>query len=155
MINDQSMELLSEGLKNWKLRLILSALLCIMGLAGMISMILGLIIELSAYDKSIVSIAVFMVGLPTYLILSGLAKIDVFTIVHFLNDKVPELSSNTEILVKPEHELNDQERTVKKQLVQIFSEKPIYTFLPDKPVKQAYFLLLVSMIISFTIWLIG
>ncbi len=70
------MNLLSEGLKNWKLRLILSALLSIMGLGAMISMILGLFVELSVYDKTIVSIAIFMVGIPTYLIMSGLAKID-------------------------------------------------------------------------------
>ncbi|MEQ9308185.1 MAG: hypothetical protein RLN90_01950 [Balneolaceae bacterium] len=149
------MELLSEGLKNWKLRLILSALLCIMGLAAMISMILGLFIELSVFDKTIVSIAIFMVGIPTYLILSGLAKIDVSTIIQFLNKQVPELSANTEVLVKPEYELNEKELAIKEQLFQIFSEKPIYTFLPDKPVKQAYFLFLVSMIVSFFIWFLG
>lgn len=149
------MNLLSEGLKNWKLRLILSALLCIMGLGAMISMILGLFIELSVYDKSIVSIAIFMVGIPTYLILSGLAKIDELTIVNFLNEEVPELSGNMEVFVKSEKELDNEEQKVRAQLVQAFSEKPMYTFLPDKPVKQAYFLLLGSMFVSFFIWFLS
>tara|TARA_R110000868_G_scaffold235273_8_gene489108 strand:+ start:17939 stop:18388 length:450 start_codon:yes stop_codon:yes gene_type:complete len=149
------MNLLTQGLRNWKLRLILSALLCIMGLGAMISMILGLFIELSVYDKSIVSIAIFMVGIPTYLILSGLAKIDEYTIVRFLNDQVPELSDNPEVLMKLESELNDTEKTMKEHLIQIFKEKPVYSFLPDKPVKQAYFLLLASMVISFFIWFLG
>lgn len=149
------MNVLSEGLKNWKLRLILSALLCIMGLGAMISMILGIFIDLSVYDKSIVSIAIFMVGIPTYLILSGLAKIDERTIVRFLNEQVPELLANVEVLVKHENELNDQERSTKELLIQIFTETPVYTFLPDKPVKQAYFLLLGSMLVSFFIWFLS
>ncbi len=149
------MNLLSEGLKNWKLRLILSALLCIMGLGAMISMILGLFIELSVYDKSIVSIAIFMVGIPTYLIVSGLAKIDEYTIIRFLNEQVVELSANPEVLVKPESDLNEEEKSMKNQLLDIFSKKPVYQFLPDKPVKQAYFLLLTSMVVSFIIWFLG
>ncbi len=149
------MNLLSEGLKNWKLRLILSALLSIMGLGSMISMILGLFIELSVYDKTIVSIAIFMVGIPTYLIMSGLAKIDEHTIVVFLNEQVPELYENTEILVKPEEELTEQEKSIRKQLFDVFIETPVHMFLPDKPVKQAYFLFLGSMIVSFTIWFLN
>lgn len=149
------MHLLTEGLNNWKLRLILSALLCIMGLSAMISMLLGLFISLSVYDKSIVSIAIFMVGVPTYLIVSGLAKIDERTIARFLNEKVTEISFNSEVLIKSESELNDDEITLREQLIAFFSEKPVHQFLPDKPVKQAYFLMLGSMIISWCIWLLG
>ncbi len=149
------MNLLSEGLKNWKLRLILSALLSIMGLGAMISMILGLFVELSVYDKTIVSIAIFMVGIPTYLIMSGLAKIDEHTIIVFLKEQVPELYENSEVLVKPEQELTEQEKSTRKQLFEVFTEKPVHTFLPDKPVKQAYFLLLGSMIVSFFIWFLN
>ena len=149
------MDLLTQGLNNWKLRLILSALLCIMGLGAMISMILGLFISLSVYDKSIVSIAIFMVGIPTYLILSGLAKIDERTIARFLNEKVSEITFNPEVLTKTESELDDDEKTLREQLVSFFSENPVHQFLPDKPVKQAYFLLLSSMIISFSIWLLS
>lgn len=149
------MDFLSEGLKNWKLRLILSALLCIMGLASMISMMLGIFIDLSVYDKSIVAIAIFMVGIPTYLIVSGLAGIDEKTIAKFLNEKVSELSLNPEVLIKDEADLDEQDRSMKEKLHRIFSEKPVHHFLPDRPVKQAYFLFLISLIISFCIYYTG
>ncbi|MBO6523286.1 MAG: hypothetical protein JJ971_05625 [Balneolaceae bacterium] len=149
------MNVLSEGLTNWKLRLILSALLCMMGLAAMTSMLLGLFLELTVFDKTIVAIAVFMVGVPTYLILSRLASIDEHTIAIFLNEQVDELSANPEVLVKKEIELTDEERTMRDQLLAIFSEKPVYQFLPDKPVKQAYFLMLSSLVVSFLIWFLG
>ena len=149
------MNVLTEGLTNWKLRLILSALLCMMGLATMISMILGLFIELSVYDKTIVAVAVFMVGVPTYLIISKLASIDEYTIAVFLNEQVDELSVNPEILVKNEQELSDEERGMRDKLLAVFSEKPVYQFLPDKPVKQAYFLMLASFVVSFLIWFLG
>ncbi len=149
------MNVLSEGLTNWKLRLILSALLCMMGLATMISMLLGLFLELTVFDKTIVAVAVFMVGVPTYLIISKLASIDEQTIAIFLNEQVDELSANPEVLVKKETELSSEERIMRNQLLAVFSEKPVYQFLPDKPVKQAYFLMLASLIISFLIWFLG
>lgn len=149
------MNVLTEGLTNWKLRLILSALLCMMGLATMVSMVLGLFIELSVYDKTIVAVAMFMVGVPTYLILSKLASIDEYTIAIFLNDQVDELSANPEVLVKDEAELSDEERGTRDKLMSIFSEKPVYQFLPDKPVKQAYFLMLASLVVSLLIWFLG
>lgn len=65
-----------------------------MGLAAMISMVLGLFVELSVYDKSLVAIAIFMVGIPAYLIISGLAKIDELTIAEFLNQQVDELKES-------------------------------------------------------------
>ena len=149
------MDVLTEGLTNWKLRLILSALLCMIGLATMISMTLGLFIELTVYDKTIVAIAVFMVGVPTYLILSKLASIDEQTIATFLNEQINELSANPEVLIKKVEELNEEERSMRNQLLKVFSEKPVYQFLPDKPVKQAYFLLLASIGVSFLIWFLG
>lgn len=149
------MKLLTEGLNNWKLRLILSALLCIMGLAAMVSMLLGLFIELSVFDKSIVSIAIFMVGIPTYLILSGLANIDENTIIMFLNEEVDFIHSNVGVLLKSEFELTEEEQKNREELELVFSETPLYKFLPDKPVKQAYFLMLTSMIISYGVWFLG
>lgn len=149
------MSVLTEGLTNWKLRLILSALLCMLGLSAMISMILGLFLELSVFDKTIVAVAIFMVGVPTYLIVSRLGSIDEHTIAAFLNEQVDELSLNPELLVKDEHDLNEEEKRIREQLLSLFSEKPVYQFLPDKPVKQAYFLMVTSVGISFLIWFLG
>lgn len=149
------MNVLTEGLTNWKLRLILSALLCMLGLAAMISMVLGLFLELSVFDKTIVAVAIFMVGVPTYLITSGLASIDEHTIAIFLNEQVDELSANPEVLVKNETDLNEDEKKMREQLLSVFSEKPVYQFLPDKPVKQAYFLMVASLVVSFLIWFLG
>lgn len=149
------MNVLTEGLTNWKLRLILSALLCMLGLAAMISMVLGLFLELSVFDKTIVAVAIFMVGVPTYLIISGLASIDEHTIAIFLNEQVDELSANPEVLVKNETDLNEDEKKMREQLLTVFSEKPVYQFLPDKPVKQAYFLMVASLAVSFLIWFLG
>ncbi len=147
--------ILTKALNNWKLRLILSALLCIMGLAAMISMVLGLFVDLSVYDKSLVAIAIFMVGIPAYLIISGLAKIDELTIAEFLNQQVEELKNRAELLAQSEEILNDQEKEIRSELMQFIDEHPIETLLPDKPVKQAYFLMLASIIISFGIWFLN
>lgn len=147
--------ILTKALNNWKLRLILSALLCIMGLAAMISMVLGVFVDLSVYDKSLVAIAIFMVGIPAYLIISGLAKIDELTIAEFLNQQVDELRNRAELLAQNEDILNDKEKEIRSELMQFIDEHPIETLLPDKPVKQAYFLMLASIIISFGIWFAG
>ena len=61
-----------------------------MGLGAMISMVLGLFVELTVYDKSLVAIAIFMVGVPAYLIISGLGNIDEYTIAAFLNHQVED-----------------------------------------------------------------
>ncbi len=147
--------ILKEGLNNWKLRLILSAILCIMGLAGLISMLLGLFINLSIYDKSIVAIAIWMVGIPAYLIISGLAKITPQTVAQFINQSNEDIPADLELLLKEESELDDQSLEKQKELIDLFSHTPVYKFLPDKPVKQAYVLMLVSMLASFGIWFIS
>lgn len=126
-----------------------------MGLAAMISMVLGVFVDLSVYDKSLVAIAIFMVGIPAYLIISGLAKIDELTIAEFLNQQVDELRNRAELLAQNEEILNEKEKEIRSELMQFIDEHPIETLLPDKPVKQAYFLMLASIIISFGIWFAG
>ncbi|MDR9419784.1 hypothetical protein [Gracilimonas sp.] len=148
-------EILLEGIQNWKLRLVLSALLCIMGLAALISMILGEFLELTVWDKSIVSIAIFMVGTPAYLILSNLGKVDQYTIAGFLNESLEAVQGDAEVLVKREEELDEDEKTRREQLEAFFTENPLYNYLPDKPVKQAYALFVLSLVGSFGIWFIG
>lgn len=148
-------DILHEGIQNWKLRLVLSALLCIMGLAALISMALGQFVELTVLDKSIVSIAIFMVGTPAYLIASNLGKVDQYTIAGFLNESLQEVQGDAEVLVKKEEELDEEEKNRREQLEEFFTENPLYNYLPDKPVKQAYFLFLLSLVGSFSIWYIG
>ena len=146
---------LTDGLNNWKLRLILSALLCILGLGALVSMSLGLFMEISVYDRSMVSIAIFMVGVPAYLIISNLANIDESTIAGFLNANLDIVDGKAEVLLIEEADLSEEDLEVRKELEAFFEETPLYHFLPDKPVKQAYFLFLMAMIASFIIWYIG
>jgi len=147
--------LLSEGLYNWKLRLILSAILSIFGLATLISMALGLFISLSVLDKTIVSIAISIVGVPTYLILSNLAKIDEYTIAGFLNQTLKEIDGDTVVLARPVDELDDHEKEIRQKLEDYFKEHPVYQFLPAQPVMQAYILFLISFLGSLAIWYFG
>ncbi|MGB0347068.1 MAG: hypothetical protein ACPGGA_06260 [Balneolaceae bacterium] len=147
--------ILTKALNNWKLRLILSALLCIMGLGAMISMILGLFVDLSVYDKSLVAIAIFMVGIPAYLIISGLAKIDEHTIATFLNQRVEAFNNKADILAEDKNILTDKELELRNELLDFIVDHPIETLLPDRPVKQAYFLMLISLVVSFGIWYVS
>lgn len=151
----EGQKILTEGLNNWKLRIILSAILCIMGLAALISMLLGLFINLSIYDKSIVAIAIWMVGIPAYLILSGLSKITPQTIAVFINENNDQVTDDLQILLKDEIELDAESKTKQHELITFFQQTPLYKFLPDKPVKQAYLIMLASMVGSFGIWFIS
>lgn len=146
---------LLEGIQNWKLRLVLSALLCIMGLGLLISMALGLFVELTVLDKSIVGMAIFMVGTPAYLIASKLGKVDQYTIAGFLNERLSAVEGDAEVLVRKEDMLTELEKLRRAQLEDFFRENPLYNFLPDKPVKQAYLLFMISVIISLGIWYLG
>jgi len=123
-----------------------------MGLGAMISMILGLFVELSVYDKSLVAIAIFMVGVPAYLIISGLGNIDEYTIAAFLNHQVEEFHNQAEILAHLDDGLTDQELEVRRELIGFIDDHPVETLLPDKPVKQAYIIMLISWAVSFGIW---
>lgn len=150
----EGLTILKDGLKNWKLRLILSAVLCIMGLAGLISMLLGIFVELSVSDKSIVAIAIWMIGVPAYLIVSKIATITPQSVAQFINQNSEEVKEDLQILLKNAAELDEEARIQQQKLIQFFSETPVYKLLPDKPVKQAYFLMLISMVLSFGIWFI-
>lgn len=121
----------------------------------MISMVLGLFVDLSVYDKSLVAIAIFMVGIPAYLIISGLAKIDELTIAHFLNQRVEAFRNKAEILAQKDTSLSEDEKELKTELLDYIQSHPIETLLPAKPVKQAYVLLVISLVISFGIWFVS
>tara|TARA_R100000664_G_C2689800_1_gene94367 strand:- start:322 stop:702 length:381 start_codon:yes stop_codon:yes gene_type:complete len=126
-----------------------------MGLASLISMFLGLFLDLSIYDKSIVAIAIWMVGIPTYLIFSGLAKITPQSIALFINENTDKIQHDLQLLLKDEDELDEQTKTKHRELISFLQITPLYTLLPDKPVKQAYLLMLFSMSCSFLIWFIS
>lgn len=126
-----------------------------MGLGAMISMILGLFIDLTVYDKSLVAIAIFMVGIPAYLIISGLANVDERTIASFLSQNVNELKGKEDLLTKHSRDLSDDELFEREKIKEYLNENPVYKLLPDKPVKQAYYILLFSLIISFSLWYIA
>lgn len=126
-----------------------------MGLGAMISMILGLFVDLSVYDKSLVAIAIFMVGIPAYLIISGLAKIDEHTIATFLNQRVEAFNNKADILAEDKNILTDKELELRNELLDFIVDHPIETLLPDRPVKQAYFLMLISLVVSFGIWYVS
>lgn len=121
----------------------------------MISMILGLFVDLSVYDKSLVAIAIFMVGIPAYLIISGLAKIDEHTIATFLNQRVEAFNNKADILAEDKNILTDKELELRNELLDFIVDHPIETLLPDRPVKQAYFLMLISLVVSFGIWYVS
>ena len=126
-----------------------------MGLAGLISMCIGLFVDLSVYDKSIVAIAVWMVGVPTYLIISGLAKVTPQSIIYFINDNNDQVNGDLNVLLKDSNELDEKSKSQQQELITFFQKTPLYKFLPDKPVKQAYVLMLFSMLASFGIWFIS
>lgn len=121
----------------------------------MISMILGLFVDLSVYDKSLVAIAIFMVGIPAYLIISGLAKIDEHTIATFLNQRVEAFNNKADILAEDKNILTDKELELRNELLDFIADHPIETLLPDRPVKQAYVLMLISLVVSFGIWYVS
>lgn len=126
-----------------------------MGLGFLISMILGLFMNLSIYDKSLVGIAIFMVGVPAYLIVSNLAKVDEYTIAGFLNQTLTQAEGKAEVLVKEEKELEEEELNKREELEELFNETPLHHFLPDKPIRQAYYLFLFSVTGSLLVWFMG
>lgn len=149
------MDQLKEGINNWKLRLILSALLCIMGLAVLISMVMGLFVDLTIFDKTLVAGAVILAGIPAYLVLSGLGTIDENTIILFLNEAVDEIDQNAELLTLDPTELSEQQNKERTSLIEFLDDHPIHQLLPDTPVKQAYVLMVISWISSLGIWYFG
>ncbi len=144
--------ILTDGLNNWKLRLILSALLCIFGLGAFVSMLIGEFVYLTVYEKSLVSIAIFVVGVPAYLIASNVGKIDERTIAGFLNATMERVDGKVEVLLKSESELSESEKQLREELLAFFQEEPVHNHLPLKPIKQAYFIFLFCSVASFGIW---
>ncbi len=130
---------------NWKLRLVASALFSMLGLAFLIGTVSGFFVDLSTFDKSIVGVAVFVVMIPIYLIIADLPKIDEFTIASMLNDAVPEFDQQAELVLNPVDELNEDEIAKRKELEEVLKEEKLYRFLPNRPIKQAILIMVVSL----------
>jgi len=130
---------------NWKLRLVASALFSMLGLAFLIGTVSGFFVDLSTFDKSIVGVAVFVVMIPIYLIIADLPKIDEFTIASMLNEAVPEFDQQAELVLNPVDELSEDEIAKRKELEEVLKEEKLYRFLPNRPIKQAILIMVVSL----------
>lgn len=142
---NENERIMHELVLNWKLRLVASALFSMLGMAFLIGTVSGFFVELSTLDKSIVGIAVFVVMIPIYLIIADLPKIDEFTIASMLNEAVPEFDQQAELVLNPEDELNEEEKEKRKELETVLKEEKLYRFLPNRPIKQAIIIMMVSL----------
>lgn len=135
-----------ELVLNWKLRLVVSALLSILGLAILISTASGFFVEdFEVLDQTIVGVAVFVVVIPIYLIMADLPKIDEHTVAHLLNESIPDFENDLTLLLKSDDELNEEERVKKEKIKSLVEDKKLYRFLPNRPITQGVLLLLVSL----------
>lgn len=144
LMNDNE-RIMHELVLNWKLRLVVSALFSMLGLAFLVGTVSGFFVELSTLDKSIVGIAVFVVMIPIYLIIADLPKIDEFTIASMLNENVPEFDEQAELVLNPVDELDESEKEKRKELEAVLKDEKLYRFLPNRPIKQAILIMLVSL----------
>lgn len=142
---NENERIMHELVLNWKLRLVASALFSMLGLAFLTGTVSGFFVELSTLDKSIVGVAVFVVMIPVYLIIADLPKIDEFTIASMLNEAVPEFDKQAELVLNPVEELSEHEMEKRKELEEVLKEKKLYRFLPNRPIKQAIVVMLVSL----------
>lgn len=134
---------------NWKLRLVVSALFSISGLAFLISTTSGYIIEdFEILDQTIVGVAVFVIVIPIYLIIADLPKINEYTLADILNQAVPELDRKADLVLKKESELSEAEKNKRKEIEDFFEEDELYRFLPNRPIKQAVMILAGSLILT-------
>lgn len=142
---NENERIMHELVLNWKLRLVASALFSMLGLAFLTGTVSGFFVDLTTLDKSIVGIAVFVVMIPIYLIIADLPKIDEFTIASMLNEAVPEFDQQAELVLNPVEELDEVEIQKRKELEEVLKEKKLYRFLPNKPIKQAVAVMLISL----------
>lgn len=140
---------IGELVLNWKLRLVVSALFSILGLSFLISTASGIVIEdFETLDQTIVGIAVFVIVIPIYLIIADLPKINEHTIAEMLNQAIPELNSSAELVLKTDDELSENEISKRKEVEELFKDEKLYRFLPNRPIKQAVVIMVVSLALT-------
>lgn len=142
---NENERIMHELVLNWKLRLVASALFSMLGLAFLTGTVSGFFVDLTTLDKSIVGVAVFVVMIPIYLIIADLPKINEFTIASMLNEAVPEFDRQAELVLNPVEELSEEELEKRKELEEVLKEKKLYRFLPNRPIKQAIAVMIISL----------
>ena len=138
-------DVLHELVLNWKLRLVVSALFSMIGLASFVALLSGFFTDLSLLDQTIVGIAVFIVMIPVYLIIADLPKINEQTIAQMLNEYAPEFKDKADIVLKPEDELDEEELELKNHIEELYQKSSLHKYLPNRPIKQAAILLIVCL----------
>lgn len=134
-----------ELVLNWKLRLVVSALFSILGLAVLISITSGFIMDdFQVLDQTIVGVAVFVIVIPIYLIVADLPKIDEHTIAEMLNKSIPGAA----LILKSHDELSEEEKTKREEAERLFQDEKLYRFLPNRPVIQAFLLMTISLTLT-------
>lgn len=148
-MND-SERILHELVLNWKLRLVVSALFSMLGLAFLVAVLSGYFAELKLLDQTIVGVAVFIVMIPIYLVIADLPKIDEQTIAEMLNEYVPEFEQKADIILKAESELSTEELQHKDKVEKIYRDRSLYRYLPNRPIKQAAILMIICLSLTAT-----
>ncbi|MDX1672214.1 MAG: hypothetical protein R3211_07715 [Balneolaceae bacterium] len=141
---------LQELVLNWKLRLIVSAMFSLLGLALVISVASGYFVEgFDVLDQTIVGMAVFLVVIPIYLIAADLPKIDKKTILNLLSENVPELSDkDMDTVLVPTSELDGKKLNEREEIEAFLDKDKLYRYLPTRPIKQAVVLMTVCLAIT-------
>ncbi|MDZ7689808.1 MAG: hypothetical protein U5K69_01395 [Balneolaceae bacterium] len=140
---------MQELVLNWKLRLVVSALFSIMGFAVLIATLSGYFMpNFEVIDQTIVGVAVFIIVIPVYLIIADLPKINEQTIVDLLNESVPRLDYNAQLILKNKDELPEQKVKYRRQVEDFFEDKKVYRFLPNRPIHQAVIILVTSLLLT-------
>ncbi len=137
--------ILHELVLNWKLRLVTSALLTMLGMAFLISTASSYFVDLTILDRTIVGVAVFVVMIPVYLIIADLPKFNEQTMASMLNDLVPEFNEQAHLVLQPEEELSEEELAKRKEVESLLKQEKLYRVLPNKPLKQGFLLMLICL----------
>lgn len=134
---------------NWKLRLVLSALLSIMSLALVIGTASGVFIpDFDVLDQTIVAVAVCVIVIPVYLIIADLPEIDEHTIANLLNSSVPELKDQAQLVLAPAEELEPDQQSEINRVIEFFDDQKLYRYLPMRPITQSIVILISCLTIT-------
>ncbi|MDR8391239.1 hypothetical protein NC796_08825 [Aliifodinibius sp. S!AR15-10] len=140
---------MKELVLNWKLRLVVSALFSMLGFAILIGTLSGYVMpEFETLDQTIVGVAVFVIVIPVYLIMADLPKIDEHDIAEMLNERIPNLEHDANLILVGEEELNEEEKARRNQLKDFFEDEKLYRFLPNYPIQQATVIMITCLILT-------
>ena len=140
---------LRELVLNWKLRLVVSALFSMLGLAILLGTLSGYFMEnFNTLDQTIVGVAVFVIVIPIYLIIADLPKINEQTIAEILNNCIPNLQHDATLILAEEEELTEEERAKREHVEQVFEDERLYRYLPNRPIQQAALIMATCLVLT-------